>query len=101
VQEQKREIAKQRRVLEDVASWKKEEEKDAEMTRNKETLKSAASKRPKKKTDGVEVDDTEQTDEVEVDETEQADEVEVDDTEQADEVEDLETCEIKRHKIDK
>jgi len=76
LQEQKREIEKQRRVIEDLASRNKEEEKDAVMARNRETLKSAASKKPKKKEKtskkkkSKQMDEAEQTDEVEVDDTE-------------------------------
>ena len=40
VQEQKSENNKQRRVIDELAGWKKEKEQEAEMARNKETLKS-------------------------------------------------------------
>ena len=49
VEEQKREIKQQRRVIEDLASRNKDKEKHGEMEKNKQTLKIAGSKKPKKK----------------------------------------------------
>ena len=49
MQEQKRENAKQRILIDELASWKKQEEKKAEMAWNKETLKSGGPTKPKKK----------------------------------------------------
>jgi hypothetical protein len=49
LQEQKRENAKQRKVIEELAGRNKQEEQDAETARNKETLKSGGSTKPKKK----------------------------------------------------
>ena len=49
MQEQKRENAKQRKIIEELSSCKKQKEKDAEMAVHKETLKSGGSTKTKKK----------------------------------------------------
>ncbi len=122
MQEQKRENAKQRKVIEDLAIRTKQKEKDAAMTLHKETLKTGGSTKPKKKKASKKK-ESEPTseDEVEVDaamtlhkktlktggstktkkkkaskkkelEPTSEDEVEVDD---------LESCKIIKHKTDK
>jgi hypothetical protein len=84
LQEQKRENAKQRKVIEELAGRNKQEEQDAETARNKETLKSGGSTKPKKKKKKASKKKTSKKDEVD-----------------KQEVEDLETCEIIQHKKDK
>ena len=71
LQEQKRENAKQRKVIEDLAIWTKQKEKDAAMTLHKETLKTGGSTKTKKKkaSKKKEVEPTSE-DEVEVDDLE-------------------------------
>ena len=82
LQEQKRENAKQRKVIEDLAIRTKQKEKDAAMTLHKETLKTGGSTKTKKKKASKKK-ELEPTSE---------DEVEVDD---------LESCKIIKHKTDK
>ena len=84
MQEQKREIAKQRKVIDDLTSGNKEEGKDAAMALNRETLKNAAvSKKPKKKSAAASKQPkkkskpTDESEESEVDDTEKTKEVEV------------------------
>jgi hypothetical protein len=84
LQEQKRENAKQRKVIEELAGRNKQEEQDAETARNKETLKSGGSTKAKKKKKKASKKKTSKKDEVD-----------------KQEVEDLETCEIIQHKKDK
>jgi hypothetical protein len=82
LQEQKRENAKQRKVIEDLAIRTKQKEKDAAMTLHKETLKTGGSTKTKKKKASKKK-ELEPTSE---------DEVEIDD---------LESCKIIKHKTDK
>ena len=79
MQEQKRENVKQRRVIEELASRKKQEKQDTETARNKETLKSGGLKKTKKKKTSP---------------RKQSFEFEVDS-------DDIETCKILKHKTDK
>ena len=70
MQEQKRENAKQRKVIEDLAIRTKQKEKDAAMALHKETLKTGGSTRTKKKKKGSKKKDLEETSEDEVDDLE-------------------------------
>ena len=84
MQEQKRENAKQRKVIEELAGRKEEKEKNAETARNKETLKSGGTKPKKKKSSKKK----------EVEQTVEAAAVDPD-------VDHLELCQIIKHKTDK
>jgi hypothetical protein len=116
LQEQKRENAKQRKVIEDLAIRTKQKEKDAAMALHKETLKTGGSTRPKKKKKGSTKKDLEQTSEDEVDDSETlktggstkpkkkkaSKKKELEPTSEDEvEVDDLESCKIIKHKTDK
>ena len=116
LQEQKRENAKQRKVIEDLAIRTKQKEKDAAMALHKETLKTGGSTRTKKKKKGSKKKDLEETSEDEVDDLEtlktggstkpkkkKASKKEELEPTSEDEVEgdDLESCKIIKHKTDK